>query len=308
MPNASGIEELCIILHADGAERWSRMAPIPDFTQSSRTELYQRIQEAGIRGLGGAAFPSHRKLSSAGRIHTLVLNACECEPFISCDEALLQHYALEVLTGVQILLHASGAVRCMIGIEDSKPHAIEALRAALTDPRIELVVVPALYPSGGERQLIYILTGSEIAATTLPVEKGFLCHNPGTALAVMRAVIFGEAMISRITTMTGAALATPGNFDVLFGTPINALLQLCGVNQEKLTRLISGGPLMGIEITSAEAPVLATTNCVLATTAEELPAPLPEHACIRCGFCVPACPVLLQPQVLYWDICQHALA
>lgn len=308
LPNTSGFEELCVILQPDGEERWTRMPPIPDFTQCSREIIYARIQQAGIRGLGGAAFPSHAKLAPGSRIHTLVLNACECEPFISCDEALLKQYAADVVTGVQILLQASHAVRCLIGIEDNKPAAINTLRAVLTDPRIELVVIPAQYPSGAERQLIYTLTGITIATETLPVEKGFLCHNPATALAVMRAVVFGEAMVSRVTTVTGAALATSGNFEVLLGTPINELLLLCGIDTTQLSRLISGGPLMGTQIANLEAPVMVTTNCVLATTAAELPAALPEQACIRCGFCVAACPVLLQPQVLYWHTRQQALA
>ncbi|MES2624429.1 MAG: electron transport complex subunit RsxC [Pseudomonadota bacterium] len=307
VPNTSGEHELCVILQPDREERWTRMAPVENFTECSSELLYARIKDAGIRGLGGAAFPTHAKLVGATNIHTLVLNISECEPFISCDEALVHKYLNEVITGTQILLHASGATRCLIGIEDSKPAAIRALRAALSDPRIELVVVPALYPSGAERQLIYSLTGVEITADTLPVEKGFLCHNPGTALAVMRAVIHGEPMISRVTTVTGAALAAPANYEVLFGTPINELLQLCGVDNENLSRLIIGGSLMGTQITSAEVPVLASTNCILATTHEELPAPLPEQPCIRCGFCVPACPVLLQPQVLYWDSRQLAL-
>jgi electron transport complex protein RnfC len=306
--NASGLQEPCIIVEPDGQEQWSRMTPIPDFLNCAQPVLVERIKDAGICGLGGAAFPTHVKLASAVSIHTLVLNACECEPYISCDETLLHHYAADVITGILILLRITNAARCLIGIEDSKLEAIAALKNAITDARIELNVIPALYPSGAERQLIYSMTGIEIAADTLPVAKGFLCHNPGTARAVMRAVIFGEAMVSRITTITGAALAAPGNFDLLFGTPIDDLLQLCGIINTTPHRLIVGGPLMGIELTNGAAPISAATNCVLAATAAELPLPLPEQACIRCGFCVPACPVLLQPQVLYWDIRQHALA
>lgn len=306
--NDSGLDELCVFIQPDGLEQWSRMEPLPDFMNCSPATLIERIRDAGIRGLGGAAFPTHAKLTSAAGIHTLVLNACECEPYISCDEALLRQHAAEVIMGLQILLHITGATRCLVGIEDNKPEAIAALRGAITDPCIELVVVAALYPSGAERQLIYCMTGVEIAADQLPVVAGFLCHNPATALAVMRAVMLGEALVSRITTVTGAALASPRNVEVLLGTRVSELLQLCGLDDAEPYSLLSGGPLMGTQIINADAPISAATNCILAASEAELPAPLPEQPCIRCGFCVPACPVLLQPQVLYWDIRQRAFS
>lgn len=300
VPNASGLPERCLILEPDGQEEWVRMPPL-DWHNTGAEDLVARIHDAGISGLGGAGFPAHTKLRGAlGKVHTLIINAAECEPFITADHALLREQAADVVTGIRILLQLCGDARCLFGIEDNKPDAIAALRAAIDDPRIHLVVIPTKYPSGSEKQLIYILTGTEIPAGTITIQSGILCHNVGTARAITRAVEHGEALVSRVVTLTGAALRRPGNLEVLIGTPIRDLLQACEVDTSRLSRLINGGPLMGLQLPHADLPVLKITNCVIATTDNELPPPPPQQACIRCGYCAEACPVSLLPQQLYW--------
>lgn len=303
VPNASTLPEPCALLQPDGKDEWLKL-PALEWSSSDAATLIARIRECGISGLGGAGFPTHTKLGGAlGKIHTLVINAAECEPFITADDALIQERADEIVLGIRIMLHIVQPQRCLIGIEDNKPKAIAALQTALDtvkDPRITQVVIPTQYPSGAEKQLIYILTGTEIPSGKIALHSGILCQNIGTARAITRAVVHGEALVERVVTLTGAALQQPCNLDVLVGTPIRDLLQQCGLQPEKLSRLINGGPLMGLHLPHADLPVLKITNCVIATTNDELPPAPPAQACIRCGFCADACPVTLLPQQLYW--------
>lgn len=301
IPNASNLPELCVVIDTDAADsNWHKLLPL-DWRDAAPDLLVERIAAAGICGLGGGGFPTHQKLHAAlQQVDTVILNAAECEPFITADEALLREHAADVVTGCLILLQITGANQCLIGIEDNKPAAIAALRQHCTDGRLRVVIIPARYPSGAERQLIQTLTGKEIPSGSLPVHSGILCHNAGTARAIARAVVYGEQLLSRITTLTGAALLEPGNVEVLIGTPVDFLLQQAGVDQQQLSRLFCGGPLMGIELPHSQLPVTKTTNCIIATTQRELPRPPPMQACIRCGLCADVCPVQLLPQQLYW--------
>jgi len=303
VPNASTLPELCAVLEPDGKDEWVRL-PALDWANTDAATLIARIRDCGISGLGGAGFPAHTKLAGAlGKVHTLIINAAECEPFITADDALMQEAADEIVAGIGILLHIVQPQRCLIGIEDNKPRAIAILQAALdkaADTRITQVVIPTQYPSGAEKQLIYILTGTEIPSGSIALHSGILCQNIGTAQAIARAVQQGEALVERVVTLSGAALQTPCNLRVAIGTPIATVLQHCGLQQDKLSRLIHGGPLMGLLLPHADLPVLKITNCVIATSEAELPLPPPAQACIRCGFCADACPVTLLPQQLYW--------
>lgn len=303
IPNASGLPELCVLLDSDGKDEWQKLPPL-DYPLTSNADLIARINLCGINGLGGAGFPTHTKLQgSLGKIHTLVMNAAECEPFITADDALMREKADEIVTGIQILLKIINPQRCLIGIEDNKQEAITAMQIAIDkagDARISQVVVPTMYPSGAEKQLIYLLTGTEIPSGAITLSSGILCQNVGTAQAITRAVLHGEALVSRVVTLTGAALKRPGNLEVLIGTPFTDLLKQSEVDADKLSRLINGGPLMGLQLLHADLPVLKITNCVIATTATEMPPPVPAQACIRCGFCAEVCPVSLLPQQLYW--------
>jgi electron transport complex protein RnfC len=304
----SGQSDRCIVLIPDGQDVW---CPLQSCTQPmalNADEIREKVHEAGIAGMGGAGFPTSIKLSPppSSHIETLILNAAECEPYITADDRLLQERADEVLEGLLLVEKVVGARQCLIGIEDNKPQAIAALRSALAarsdfrEHAVQLCVIPTKYPSGGEKQLIRILTGKEVPSSGLPADIGIVCHNVGTVLAVYRAVRFGEPLISRITTLTGEQIQQKGNVEVLLGTPVDWLMTQCGYQAAKPERLIHGGPMMGFTLLHYGVPVVKTTNCILAPSATELPLPPSAQACIRCGLCAEVCPAELLPQQLYW--------
>ena len=304
----SGQSDHCIVLIPDGQDVWCERQACANPMALSSDEIREKVSEAGIAGMGGAGFPTSIKLSPppAAQIETLILNAAECEPYITADDRLLQERADEVLSGLALVQKVIGARQCLIGIEDNKPEAIEALRTALaargdlSAPAVQLCVIPTKYPSGGEKQLIKILTNKEVPSMGIPADIGIVCHNVGTVLAVYRAVRFGEPLISRITTVSGEQVGQKGNVEVLLGTPIDWLLTQCGYRSARVERLIHGGPMMGFTLLHADVPVVKVTNCILAPSATELPLPPPAQACIRCGLCAEACPAELLPQQLYW--------
>ena len=301
-PHPSGLLAEAIVIDADGRDEWVELDPCPDYRQESPAALLERIRLAGIAGLGGAGFPTAAKLAAraAEDLHTLVINGAECEPYISADDMLMRERAVELVEGIEILAHLLQPPQVLIGIEDDKPLAIEALRQAIGERPFELRVVPTKYPSGGERQLILLLTGREVPSGGLPADIGMVCVNVGTAVAVRDAVLLGRPLISRLTTLTGEALARPMNVEALLGTPIGELLEFAGLDRAKLDRLIMGGPLMGITLGDAQAPLIKTANCLLAASASELPAPPPALPCIRCGDCAQVCPASLLPQQLHF--------
>jgi electron transport complex protein RnfC len=306
LPHPSGLTETCMIIEPDGKDEWGERHAIADYRQADKEILLQQIRDAGITGLGGAGFPTAVKLNPSEdlRIDTLILNAAECEPYITADDMLMRERANEVVAGLQIIAHILQAEQCLIGIEDNKPEAIKALQDVLDAEQQEIPVrvvrIPTKYPSGGEKQLIQILTGKEVPNGGIPADIGIVCQNVGTAVAVYRAVDHGEPLISRITTLTGEALGRQGNIEVLLGTPIKELLSHFEVDPAQLHRLVMGGPMMGFTLTDTDLPVVKATNCILAATRKELPDPAPEQACIRCGMCAEACPASLLPQQLYW--------
>lgn len=302
-PHASGLEEWAITLDSDGQDEWTELAPIADYRELEATTLLELIRDAGISGLGGAGFPTAAKLKARPeqKIHTLIINGTECEPYITADDSVMRYRAPEIVSGIEILMHILHPEQVLIGIEDNKPEAIAAMREAVgtrTDMRV--VVFPTKYPSGGEKQLIQILTGTEVPSGGLPADIGMVCQNIGTMAAVHDAIVLGQPLISRITTLTGAALERPTNVQALIGTPIRELLAFAGLQPDKLYRLVMGGPMMGFTLQSMDAPIVKTTNCLLAGTLEELPPPPVAQPCIRCGLCSEACPASLLPQQLHW--------
>jgi electron transport complex protein RnfC len=237
------------------------------------------------------------------RIELLVINAVECEPYISCDNRLLQERAAEVVEGVRILFHVVQPDACIIAIEDHMPQAEQALRSALDAVNatgISVTRIPDIYPSGGERQLIRILTGREVPSQGFPADIGIICQNVGTAAAVHDAIVKQQPLLSRIVTVTGDGVAQPQNMDTLLGTPVSHLIATAGGYTEDVERLLIGGPMMGYTVHTDSMPVIKTTNCVLAVTREEMPAPPPAQPCIRCAKCTDVCPAELLPQQLYW--------
>jgi Na+-translocating ferredoxin:NAD+ oxidoreductase subunit C len=316
IPHVSGLQELCVVLRPDGKDEWIRHQGIcaelgvEDISSIPAARLTDCIRMAGIAGMGGAGFPSAVKLAvkrdeqGNSPIHTLILNGAECEPYITSDDMLMRERAAEVVRGAQILLYILGAKRCLIGVEDNKPEAIAALNQALIklheEHHIDVVNIPTKYPSGGEKQLIKILTGEEVPSGGIPANIGIVCQNVASAAAVHRAIDLGEPLISRITTVTGDAITNPGNWEVALGTPVSHLLQLAGYQPQKIERVIMGGPMMGFTLPGIDLPLVKTSNCLLAPTPTEMPLNDMAMACIRCGMCTQACPVELLPQQLYW--------
>jgi len=305
IPHPSGLPDLCMVVEPDGEDRWIERAPIENWIELAPATLLERVREAGIAGLGGAGFPTAIKLAGGrdGRLQTLMLNGVECEPYITADDVLMRYHAGEIVAGARMLMHLSGTTEALVVLEDNKPEAIAALQAAARDAgddRIEIVVIPTRYPSGGEKQLIQIVTGKEVPSGGLPADLGILCQNVGTAVAVRRAIEDGEPLIRRVTTVTGRAVDAPGNFDVRLGTPFARLLTRAELATDRLARLVMGGSMMGVAMHETSVPIVKTTNCILAATAAEFPAPAPEQSCIRCGMCEVACPAGLLPQQLYW--------
>lgn len=299
----SGMTATCIVVKTDGQDEWIEHQGIENFLELDKGDLLKAIREAGIAGMGGAGFPSAVKLSTRKDkpIHTLILNGTECEPYITADDRLMRERAEDVIAGAKILRHLIEPTEAtLIGVEDNKPEAIAALQAAAKDSGIEIVPFPTKYPSGGEKQLIQILTGKEVPSQGLPADVGIVCQNVGTAVAIHKAIAFGEPLICRVTTVTGDACQRQSNFDVLLGTPVQYLLDLCGFEAKQCSRLVIGGPMMGFALQDTRVPVVKTTNCILAPTKKELPNPPPAQACIRCGMCAEACPVSLLPQQMYW--------
>lgn len=306
-PHASGLPGTAIVIDSDGLERWTELHPQPHYRSVEPAALLEIIRQAGISGLGGAGFPAAVKLGArtTQKIHTLIINGTECEPYITADDLLMREQAEQLVAGIEILAYLVEPEAILIGIEDNKPEAIAAVRAAVGERPFTIKVFPTKYPSGGEKQLIQILTGEEVPSGGLPADIGMLCQNVGTCVAIHDAVLLGKPLISRITTLTGEALARPMNVEALIGTPVRELLEFAGLNPARLVRLLMGGPMMGFTLPSLDVPLIKTTNCLLAVTAAELPPPPPALPCIRCGECAEACPASLLPQQLHFFALGH---
>jgi len=305
IPHPSALDADCIVIETDGKDEWidHQGAKSPELL--NKDEIRHYVQQAGIVGLGGAVFPSAVKLdvSPDKNIHTVVINAAECEPYITCDDMLMRERAEEVILGARLIQKALNASTCIIGIEDNKPEAYEILLKATlnySDDGVQVTQIPAIYPAGGEKQLIKVLTNEEVPSQGLPTDVGIICHNVGTAAAVYRAVYHGEPLISRIITLTGAAIKRPGNYEALFGTPLGFLLESVEYEPSTVQRLLIGGPMMGFSLSDLRAPLIKSSNCILAAANDELDTPPPAMPCIRCGRCAEKCPMSLIPQQMYW--------
>lgn len=257
-----------------------RRLPTLDWQTATPASLVERVRECGIVGMGGAGFPSADKL--AVDREWLIINGAECEPWIACDDRLLRERAEAVVMGARVLRRAVSAQRVVLAVESAMTQAHAACAAALERAGagdVELVAVPTIYPEGGERQLIKVLTGCEVPRGGLPRDIGVLVHNVGTAHATWQAVAHGEPLLRRIVTVTGPGVATPGNWDVAIGTPIAHLIEQAGGYTPAAARLLVGGPLMGTALPHDEFPITKTSNCVLVLSAAQLRDPLSEcHA------------------------------
>ena len=299
----SGLTEPCIIIAPDFKDTWCERNPMPDYTQTSPEDLIEKVRQAGISGMGGAGFPTARKIESGqSKIEMLVVNAAECEPYITADDMLMREHAEEIIAGIKVVEHILAPKMSIIGIEDNKPQAIAALqKAAEHEENIVIRVVPTKYPSGGAKQLIKILTNLEVPSGGRSTDIGQMVLNVGTIQAIKRAVIDDEPLIRRVVTLTGKAFKRQRNVWALLGTPIQSLLDEFGHKADrKMPRLIMGGPLMGFTLPHAQVPITKIANCILAPTRREIAPARPELSCIRCSACADACPVSLLPQQLYW--------
>lgn len=297
-PHPSGLPQLTIVLEADGRDEWAVLSGgISDPLAASPDDIRARVAAAGIVGLGGATFPSSVKLGlgTQKKIDTLLLNGAECEPYLTCDDRVMREYSAEVLDGALIMARALGAPKVVIGIETNKPAAIAAMtEAARGKPNVDVIGVPVQYPMGSERHLVQAITGEETPARKLTADLGIVVHNVGTARAVHHAVRFGRPLLSRVVTVSGGAVAKPGNIEVPLGTLVSELVEFCGGLSEPPRRIVNGGPMMGQPLPNLDVPVVKGTSGILALTQAETDEQ-PAGPCIRCGACVTICPCGLVP-------------
>ncbi len=303
--HASGMTDLCVTLIPDGLEEWIRREGM-NYLAINKADIRFVLRMAGVVGLGGATFPSDQKLRPGKhRIKTVVLNGAECEPYITCDDLLMRERAEQIIRGAEIIRYVLDAEKVLIGIEDNKPEAIAAMRLAANASAagagtgtMEVIAVPTVYPGGGAKQLIRVLTGIEVAAGIRSTDMGVQCFNVGTAYSINRAIAHGEPLISRIVTVTGN-VGQARNFEVLFGTPANELVAQAQPLPDTNGYLM-GGPMMGVRLPSEQVGIIKATNCIIAMSDALFPPPPPALPCIRCTRCADACPAELQPQELYW--------
>jgi electron transport complex protein RnfC len=302
----SGQADTCIVIDVDGDDEAAEPR-LPDLEHLDAQQMIELICRAGIVGLGGAVFPTAPKLSrgKAQGIDTLIINGVECEPYITCDDMLMRHYADEVLRGTGYLQRILQPQTTLIGIEDNKPEAIAAMTAVLAQDdsiNAEIVPIPTIYPSGGEKQLIQILTGREVPHGQLAFDIGLYCQNVGTCVAIARALEQGQPLISRVVTVSGDNIAQPGNWEVRLGTPINHLIDLAGGYLDAdNAHLVMGGPMMGFSLSGDQVPIVKASNNILVTREQTIAHSIGYHdECIRCSKCTEVCPASLLPQQLYW--------
>ena len=325
VPHPSGFSALCVVIDTDGYDQWQDCTPlismdkkinISDHAESlehyknlTPEQINQQVADAGIVGLGGALFPTAAKLQTAEAktIDTLIINAAECEPYITCDDVLMRRRPEEVILGSLLIKKLVNAKKCLIGIEDNKPEAYQALVDTIKgyeqphlEAQIEVIPIPTRYPAGGEKQLIQVLTGKQVPAQGLPMDIGIISQNVTTAAAIYQAVYRGEPLLSRIVTVTGGAIKHPQNIEVPIGTSIRDVLTQVGLHQDKIEKVIMGGPMMGFALPSIDLPITKASNCLLISEKNELATPPPAMPCIRCARCSDSCPMSLLPQQMYW--------
>ncbi len=297
-----GGKVLSIVIESDGKDELTpSIAPITNYLAQDVEEMKKKIQQAGLAGMGGAAFPTHVKLSPPANkpVDTFILNGAECEPYLTADHRLMLERPNEILEGVRIIMKILSCKTGYIGIEKNKPDAIALMQKLVNKSGDKLKVIPlnVKYPQGAEKQLIKAITNRRVPAGGLPMDVGCLVHNVGTAKAVYDAIASNKPLYERVVTVSGRGIKQSKNLLVRIGTPFQNLIDCCGGITEDIVKIINGGPMMGIAQYTLEVPVTKGTSGILALTKTEAKLPEPEP-CIRCARCVDACPMNLLPNAL----------
>ncbi len=287
-----------VIIDSDGQDKSAEPGKTyPGYQKHSPEELRAAVREAGIVGLGGAAFPTHVKLSPSKKIDMVIANGCECEPYLTCDDRLLQEHMQEIVDGVKTVMYIVGCPNGIIAVEDNKPAAIESIKKIIrNEPSLGLRVLKTKYPQGAEKQLIKTVLNRTVPSGKLPFEVGVLVHNVGTCRSIYHAVVNGLPLTGRSITVTGDDISRPGNYDVRLGTLLSEILDACGYTAAEGQRIILGGPMMGIAQATLDVPVIKGTSSILVLRDAEQD--FTFFPCIRCGKCIDACPMKLMPNML----------
>ncbi|TSA39793.1 MAG: electron transport complex subunit RsxC [Methylococcaceae bacterium] len=296
-PHPSALPIRMIVLETDDKDQWLTTQIADDPFRLNPEEITLRVGAAGIVGLGGATFPTAVKLNMGRENHidTLIINGAECEPYLSCDDRLMQERAAMIIDGVRLMLHGMSGEHAVVAIEDNKPQAFVAMQtAAAPFPQLKVMQIPTRYPMGWDRQLIRYVTGREVPVGCRSSEIGVTIHNVGTAYAVHKAIRLGQPLLSRVITVAGGAVLRPMNVEVPFGTLISELFDFCEADLGKTARIIMGGPMMGDSLPHSGLPTVKATSGILALTQNELKNS-DEQACIRCASCISVCPAGLRP-------------
>jgi len=300
-PHSLGVNIPAVVIESDGKDEWvTGLKENSDFNLLSPDELKKIVQDAGIVGMGGATFPTHVKLTPPKEkpIDVVILNGAECEPYLTSDHRLMLERPKEIINGLKILMRILGVQKGYIGIENNKPDAIETMtKAAAGSPEIKVWPVKVKYPQGAEKMLIKAIAGRTVPAGSLPMDVGVVVQNVGTAEAIYNAVRYGRPLIERYVTVTGRGVKEPKNFVVRIGTPFAQLIDEAGGLTDEAAKVIAGGPMMGMSQYTLDVPVIKGTSGITVLPKNEV-STKPYGPCIRCGRCIDACPMKLQPSYI----------
>jgi electron transport complex protein RnfC len=299
-PHSSGGNCLSIVIKSDGLDQWMEGIPLQrNWQEIEAKQLNEIIWNSGIVGMGGATFPTHIKLSPGPdkKIDTFILNAAECEPYLTADYRMMIEYSERIVTGVKIIMKILGVNKGIVGIEDNKPEAVKIMKEAFKGTNVDIVALPTKYPQGAEKMLIKMLTNREVISGELPSDVGVVVQNVGTAIAICDAVVNGIPLIERVTTVSGDAIKEPKNLLLRIGTSFKAAIDYCGGLNTSPEKIIMGGPMMGFAQSTLDVPIIKGVSGILALS-ESVVNSGEESPCIRCGRCVKACPMGLVPSML----------
>ncbi len=300
-PQPAGKMVTSIVIESDGKDEAVVFKENPDYMNLGADEIKTAIKDAGIVGLGGAAFPTNVKLSPPKEkpIDTVIINGAECEPYLTADHRLMVERPQEILEGLKIIMKSLGVNKGYIGIEENKPDAIEKMKTVVSnESNIEVWPLEIKYPQGAEKMLIKAINGREVPSKGLPMDVGTVVQNVGTAFAIYEAVRYGKPLIERVVTVTGKGIQEPRNMMVRIGTLVSDLAEQCGGLVDDVVKVISGGPMMGFALWNLDVPVIKGTSGILVMTKDEYVASDEYCACIRCSSCIDVCPMGLNPSML----------